>query len=361
MRYHETHFEEYLHSNKQFDLHPKLNKTYDKFPNSLASLKNVLLYGPPGSGKYTQALKIINKYSHTDLKYEKKMMVTFNKQTYFFKISDVHFEIDMSLLGCNSKLLWHEIYTQIVDIVSSRVDKHGIILCKYFHEIHNELLDNFYSYMQTNIAANYCRLTFVLVTEHYSFLPEKIINCCQTIYIPRPSKSSYLKCKKLNKNKPQIDFMHGTVFANAIDNVNAHENLIINPASNTNHQLDVSSIKNIKSLYDENANNNNNNNNNNNANEKTVKMIADKIIHCIKNKKTFQYLTFRDLLYDILVYNTDIYECVWYIYSTLVKEKWIPEEKINDTLTNTYDFLKHYNNNYRPIYHMEKYFLSFLL
>ena len=55
----------------------------------------------------------------------------------------------MSLLGCNSKVLWNDIYNQITDVVSMRADTTGIILCKYFHKIHSELLDIFYSYMQS--------------------------------------------------------------------------------------------------------------------------------------------------------------------------------------------------------------------
>ena len=82
------------------------------------------------------------------LKYEKKISVNFNKQSYFFKISDIHYEVDMSLLGCNSKIIWHEIYCQIIDIITIKTEKIGYIVCKNFHAIHNELLEIFYSYMQ---------------------------------------------------------------------------------------------------------------------------------------------------------------------------------------------------------------------
>ena len=62
------------------------------------------------------------------------------KYTYQYHISDIHYEIDISLLGCNSKLIWHEIVQQIVDIVSVKSDKIGIVVCKNFHLIHTELL-----------------------------------------------------------------------------------------------------------------------------------------------------------------------------------------------------------------------------
>ena len=195
MKYYETHFEEYISENNRENLHPKLDKIYEKFPNSLNEFKNLIFYGPGGTGKYTQMLKSIKKYSPTELKYERKMSVTYNKQQYVFKVSDIHYEIDMSLLGCNSKLLWHDIYQQVVDIISAKLDKSGIIVCKYFHEIHSELLDNFYSYMQQNTSLG-VDIKFILLTEEISFIPDNILNCCEVISIGRPTKTAYQKCVK---------------------------------------------------------------------------------------------------------------------------------------------------------------------
>ena len=151
MKFYDTQFEDYLHSADTTTLHPKLNILYKKFPNNINDLQNIIFYGPKGVGKYTQMLKSIRKYSCTDLKYEKKISVTFNKNTYYFKISDIHFEIDLSLLGCNSKLLWNEIYNQIIDIILAKSEKSGIIVCKNFQDIHSELLDIFYSYIKQSI------------------------------------------------------------------------------------------------------------------------------------------------------------------------------------------------------------------
>jgi len=197
MKFYETHFEEYLNENNKINLHPKLLNIYNKFPRKIKYLKNLLFYGASGVGKYTQVLSLIKQYSPSELKYEKKMSVTYNKQSYNFKISDIHYEIDMSLLGCNSKLLWYEIYQQIIDIISSKSEKCGIILCKYFHEIHNELLDNFYSYMQQNNFFS-INIIFILISEEISFIPDNILNCCEIIRVERPTKQMY---KKIIKNK----------------------------------------------------------------------------------------------------------------------------------------------------------------
>jgi len=307
MKFHETHFEEYI---KKENLHPKLEKIYNNnFPKTINKLGNLIFYGPSGVGKYTQMLNSIKKYSQTDLKYEKKISLTFNKQQYFFKISDIHFEIDMSLLGCNSKLLWHEIYQQIIDIVSAKHERTGIIVCKYFHEIHSELLENFYSYMQKNNSLS-INLKFIIISEHISFIPDNILNCCEIINVSRPSKATYTKCLK----------------------------------TKLPNNLKLENITNIKNLHL--------------FNEDIMlhyKIICNKIINSIININDLNFQKFRDLLYDIFIYNLDITECIWYILSSLIEKKLIKKEHLTDIMIKTYCFFQYYNNNYRPIYHLENY------
>jgi hypothetical protein len=312
MKYYETHFEEYINESNKINLHPKMKKIYERFPKKINDLKNLIFFGPNGTGKYTQMLISIKKYSPTELKYEKKMSLTYNKQQYFFKISDIHYEIDMSLLGCNSKLLWHEIYQQIIDVISAKTDKSGIIVCKNFHEINSELLENFYSYMQKNYTLN-LDLKFIIITKEISFIPDNILNCCEVINISRPSRLSYSKCtnnKLLNK-------------------------------------LKLENITNIKMLHLHN-------------NEDLMlqyKIICNKIINNLININELNFLKFRDILYDIFIYNLDITDCIWYILYFLIEKKNIKKENLSDVLIKTYSFYQYYNNNYRPIYHVEKYFL----
>jgi hypothetical protein len=314
MKFYETHFEEYLLENQSENLHPKLEKIYTRFPKNIINLKNLLFYGPSGIGKYTQMLKSIKKYSPSELKYEKKISVTYNKQQYFFKISDIHFEIDMSLLGCNSKMLWHEIYLQIIDIIYAKNEKSGIIVCKNFNDIHSELLDNFYSYMQQN-NSNCVDLKFIILTEELSFIPDNILNCCQIIHISRPTKTNYIKSIKKLSNKILLE--------------------------------NITNIKNIRSLqyYNEDLMLN-------------YKIICNKILHNLLKIEEINFLKFRDILYDMFIYNLDISDCIWYIVTTLIYEKKINKENLSQILIKTYCFFQYYNNNYRPIYHMENYLLN---
>ena len=311
MKFYETHFEEYINENNRTNLHPKLDKVYDKFPSQLQNLKNLIFFGPNGTGKYTQMLKSIKKYSPSELKYEKKISLTYNKQQYFFKISDIHYEVDMSLLGCNSKLLWHEIYQQIIDIISAKTEKSGIIVCKYFHDIHSELLENFYSYMQQNNDTS-IDLKFIIITEEISFISDNILNCCEIINISRPTKTLYIKCIK----------------------------------SKLPSKILLENITNIKILHL--------------YNEDLMlqhKIICNKIINNIININDLNFLKFRDILYDIFIYNLDISDCIWYIISSLIEQKKIESEQLSQILFKTYCFFQYYNNNYRPIYHIENYLL----
>lgn len=312
MKFLESHFEEYILSTQKENLHPMIDKILKKFPSKLQDLKNLIFYGPSGVGKYSLFLKSIKRYSPSELKYEKKISVTYNKEQYYFKISDIHYEVDLSMLGCNSKLLWHEIYLQIVDIISAKANKLGIIVCKYFQDIHSELLENFYSYMQQNNSLS-VDLKFILITEHLSFIPDNIINCCEVIQVPRPSKVNYNKCLK-TKLHPSFKLE------------------------------EISNIKNVNSVINENL-------------MQPYKIICNKIIDVIINTENYQLLKMRDLLYDMFIYNLSVDECIWYIIHTLVTDGAISQESMSKLMIKTYTFFQYYNNNYRPIYHLENYIL----
>jgi len=309
MKFLESHFEEYINEVSRINLHPKLEKCYAQFPDTLNKLGNLIFYGPSGVGKYSQMLYSIKKYSPTNLKYEKKLSLTYDKKQYFFKISDIHYEIDMSLLGCNSRLLWHDIYQQIVDILSAKNNKTGIIVCKNFHNIHSELLENFYSYIQNNntILVN---IKYILLTKEISFIPDSILNSCEIIYISRPTKIAYAKCSK--KKLP--------------------------------NNLKLENISNIKYLHT-------------GVYELMYphKIICDNIINEMLVLDELKFSKFRDLLYDIFIYNLDITDCIWYILTSLITLKKIKTNDISKILLKTYNFFKYYNNNYRPIYHLESY------
>lgn len=310
LKYWSTKFEDYINECNKFNLHNNMVPFFENLSDNLLQQNHMIFYGPSGSGKYTQVLQYIKKFSPTNLRFERKINIVSNKKEYIFKISDIHFEIDMSLLGCHAKVLFNDIYYNILDILAARPDASGIILCKNFHTIHSELLDIFYSYMQ-NLQHKHLNLNYIILTENISFIPRNITDRCLIVPFKRPTKTNYQKIIKKNKITYDIN--------------------------------KITNIKNLKSNITELQNIN--------------KKICDQILNQIKNYKNIEYLNLRDIIYNIFIYNLNIYECIFYIVHDLITNNLIKEEKIENILFKLPKFLKLYNNNYRPIYHLENFIL----
>ena len=277
-------FEEYISKTKFLHELPKLPKTIEGF-------EHMLLYGPAGSGKYTQMLRIVRNYSKSKLKYERRVTVplSLQQQTHVIKISDIHYEVNMELLGCNAKVIWHDLYTHIVEMIQNKFPhKTGIIVCTNFHFVHNELLEIFYSYMQSNIK-------IILITESVSFLPNSIFDRCKLIPIGKPSLAQIQDCFDLPV---------------------AHHSLNLGTA----HILSPS-----------------------------AELIAsERIVHGVE---TATILSIRDHIYHILVHNIHSELCLWYVFKMLVPK--IPPEKIEPLLVQWCGAINLYTKNYRPLFHLE--------
>jgi hypothetical protein len=377
MKFYETNYEDYLHSIQLFNLHPELAGLFQKMPKNIKHFENMIVYGAPGIGKYSQVLWMLRGYSPSELKYDKKMKITTEKNEYIYQLSDCHYEIDMGLLGCNSKNTWHEIYLQIVDIVSMNKMNRGILVCKNFHLIHNELLDIFYSYMQHNE-----KIKFVLLTEHLSFIPNNILSSCQTVNIGRPSEEMYRRLyltkmqrignadacsggglvvggavtspqktanmedflKKIQVHGPSVGhtglFRAGGAGPPVGQMVDIEHTAIMN-------LKELASFAHIKKIGE--------------IPEDIFNIICDNIIGWIDDYRNIRIAELRDTLYDILIYNLEIGDCIWYIFSHFVERGGFRDADISDILNHIYVFLKYYNNNYRPIYHLESIIFYFII
>lgn len=319
MKFHETSFDDYLNAVKKNDYHEELHSIEHRIPKDKHDMGNLILYGPSGVGKYSRALKIISTYSPSELKYEKKMCLNSEKYNYSYKISDIHYEIDMSLLGCNAKLVWHELFLQIVDIVAMSSAKFGIILCKNFHQIHHELLPIFYSYMQQyNNPLLPFQIRYILSTEQVSFIHSNIINSVKIVNVRRPLNNAY-------------STVDSTISPSCILNLKERELL-----KHVQNEQDIIP----KDSFD---------------------IICESILEEIYNGKNVSLLSFRESLYDILIYNLDSSEVFWEIIHSCILDKKIDDEFTHSILKSLYVQLRQYNNNYRPIYHLESILLNILI
>jgi hypothetical protein len=312
MKFLASTFEEYISAIKKYNLHPELQPIMESAATNSATSApppNMIFYGPAGVGKYSQMLWFLKP------RFQKKLTVQYNKQSYNFHFSNIHYEIDMALLGCNSKLLWHDIFVQIIDIITVRALGYGVIVCKNFHAIHTELLEIFYSYMMGGGNSITPRVSFILLTEHISFIPTNIINSCFIVNVARPSVTTYAAL---------------------------YEATVSSPSSQPSPSQPSPFPPNLKEYLAGGAG----------GGTRAFQLICDNIIKQIKKPETLSFIEFRDAVYEIFIYNLDVAECIWYII-VHVSPPTLP------ILQKSYSFLKYYNNNYRPIYHLEN-FLLFL-
>jgi hypothetical protein len=237
--------------------------------------EHIILYGPENSGKYTQALHIINQFSKSNLKYSRKIELEINSEKYYFNISDIHFEIDFELLGTNETTIWFEFILAITSIID--IQGKSILLCKNAHCMKDELLYIFHTFMRDP------NLKLILCTKNVSYFPTQIKDKC----------------------------------------------LIFN----------LKQMKHIQSYSQQ------------------YKLYCDQIIEFINIQNNDLFLL-RELLYSLMTYNCDIHTCLYYIYGELIKHKYLDVAHLKNSFKNSIDILKHYNTNYRPIYHLELFILE---
>lgn len=333
MKYYQSSFKDYLHACDNIDIHPYVD------PN-ITILNHHILYGPPGIGKYTQSLKLIKQYSPSNLKYEKRITCFSDKGEHIYRMSDIHFEIDMSLLGCNAKQLWNDIFIQIVEIVAVKPNKIAYIICKNFHDTHSELLELFYNYIQQARNNIYnIRLYFLLICETISCLPYNILKSCHQISFKRQHTKEYSKlyinASNNDLSKRKFDKQYVKNIHNILEN---HPNL---------------EITNLKELYTLDLSTNN---------QDIFNVICDTIISFITlANKELDYLQFRDMLYDILIYNINLSECLYYVLQFFITNNYLKHSNCQKLISELADELKMFNNNYRPIYHLERIFYKLLI
>lgn len=378
MKYYETSYEDYVQAATTYNMHPEIDGFIDNLPEDIHYLNNLMIYGASGTGKYTQVLRVINKYSQSELKYDKRITAITDKQQYKYRISDIHYEIDMAMLGCNSKQLWNEIFSQIIDIVNVKQSKVGIIVCKNFHMIHSELLETFYSYIQHyNHSQTNIRIIFFIITEHISFIPNNIRHAFSVLNVKRPSKTDYIHITKNNdnlysdtnapetfveriahsKNKIQTDNNEAdySVPDYSVSDYSVSDNSDIDYIFSTISPCEITNVKETRSfplLVRE-----------VNGELQTqvlpndiFNIVCDQVlrkVHSIHANAPFNFMAFRDDIYNILTYHLDIHEVILYIITHITENKLLNADGITDIMQQTYPFFKYYNNNYRPIYHLE--------
>ena len=301
-------FDDYVNAKRnELDIHPSVSDINTRL-HSTSRRPNIVYYGPDGVGKYSCALDYIARHSQTSLGYEKRMIVETAKGEVVIKISDAHFEVDIGLLGCNAKQIWNDVIKHIYDVLSLRKERQAFILCKNFQDIHSELLDIFYSYLQT--ATRRMKVSYVILTNSTSFIPRDILKRCIVVGVPRPAKQA---ATFFNAARRPGDIVMTNNLRKWKDNISGTQQDLI------------------------------------------VRDIVSAITEIQPGKTGFDFISLRDRIYDVNVMGQNPCSVAWGILSTLLAENKIPEGKASEVTDETTRFLELFSNNYRPIYHLERY------
>ena len=200
------------------------------------------------------------------------------------------------------------------------------------------MLEVFYSYMhQYNSKNSNIKIKFIIVSEHISFLPYKIINSCYRLPIKRPSKEIYNELSRINydKKRRKLDETHETQETH-LNPQPILSNIDMNSIVNIKELRSFSHLKQLSEIP-----------------EDIFNKVCDNIIDKIKNIEQVKFTEFRDTLYELLIYNVEINEAVWYILYYFLSDAKLNNNDISDILIKCYPSFKYFNNNYRPIYHLE--------
>ncbi len=346
-------FYDYAEKVRQLNLHPKQEgqlAVYSAAPFS--HLNHLVFYGPPGIGKYSQVMRFIQGFSPSNLKYEKKLTVRDDNakiNEYVIKVSDIHYEVDMAHMGCLSKLIWHAVYGQIREVISTKSHKTGFIVCRNFHGIHSELLDIFYSYMQHRCQSSRVTIKFIFLSEAVSFFPDAMLHSCDIVSFQRPAKIAYIRALQNNSGTKSVN--QKLLSSSTVGNIQLSK-----LCAEINHGLDKN-------------------------NETVAEAAAEAVSECNLLQQPHRpicailcgYLVdppaivcVRNALYDLFIYHLDLGECVWMLLgeagALICKKKEMANsektKEVSSVLIAGFQFFELYNNNYRPIYHLELLFFN---
>lgn len=239
--------------------------------------KNIIVYGNNIMENYIFTLRELKTLSKSELKYSRRIAINHSGEDILFNISDIHFEVDFSLLGVNQYNIFLTLFHHIKE--NMIVDKKLFyIVCLNYQDIKLELMNIFYSFMDEN------KIRFIILTTEISFICEKIF------------QSSLIK--KIKGEASHI-------------------------------------------------------------NESKKKHIQN-VTRFIQQKDNGSLFQLREHLYTFLTLNYRIHECFVEIIFDLIVNQYICEKNVHSVLKKYNEFTEKYNNNYRPIYHLES-FILFLI
>ena len=86
-------------------------------------------------------------------------------------------------------------------------------------------------------------------------------------------------------------------------------------------------------------------------------ILCKRIINQLINYQDINFMQLRDNLYNIFIYQLDTTVCILFIMEYFILCNQLNKKNITYIFNRCVPFLKYFNNNYRPIYHLESFIL----
>jgi DNA polymerase III delta prime subunit len=312
---------------------------------AISHMPNMLITGSQGVGKYHFVLSLLQHLSPSRLRIYKKICVE-TKNTYLLPASDIHYEVDFSQMIINAKTIWMDILKSITDIITSN---DAVIVCKNIHQMNEELLDIFYYLMPKTET-----IKWIFISEHVDFIPNEIIHICEHISLKRPTKQFYMSLREKIQHGEETPHarLDGDI-ENIINTQMIHDTIPMDTMEKIHY------VKDHPTHILENEI----------VHSHTAKMtdafgnipIAKTLASIIIKNDDYNIVEIREQLYHILTYHIPLEDVMMAVYEELVKERTtieLTETHMMKICALNLDVLNYYKNNYRPIYHLEKWFYS---
>jgi hypothetical protein len=203
-------------------------------------------------------------------------------------------------------------------------------------------------------------ISFILLTEHLSFLPSNILYKCDVISL---KKSDIIQI-------PYKNIIDEIPIDDCDEQKNENVKIVKRKRRTTKKQPVILSFNDTSNLYIKYVNECNNlkykfaDTSIDLYTKVCMSLIYD--IELVNNTSSLKRLTgkmllsFRDKIYNIFIYHLDIGTCIWIIVFYFIERGFITIENYDKVILHTIECFHYMNNNYREIFHIERWLLSII-
>lgn len=161
----------------------------DKLSKQLAILKigtHLIITGPPGSGKRTRALAMINNIYDND---DKVFKMKYKEQevedtTFIYGESNYHIELTPTSFGVDDKNIMVNFVSEKIENFKYATCQHHIVLINNANKVSNMA----YQALRTVLEKKVCNARFIFLATGLTGIPEPILSRCMILKCPSPKK-----------------------------------------------------------------------------------------------------------------------------------------------------------------------------